>query len=107
MSIHASPTTVHSNLDEWIARDAIRFEPGSAASLETAIDRLVAGLDPAVELLALGEARLFSPDSDTSTLVSNVPGPSMVSMTSGSEFLFLMPWAVPGGTTVIWSFDMS
>ncbi len=56
MSIHVSPMPVHSSLDEWIARDAIRFDLASPHSLETATDRVIAQFGPAVELLALGEA---------------------------------------------------
>ncbi len=56
MSIVVSPTTVHPSLDEWIARDAIRFDLVSPGSLETATDRVIAQLGPAIELLALGEA---------------------------------------------------
>ncbi len=56
MSMHTSTTTVYPNLGEWIAHDAIRFDLAVPGSLETATERVIAQLGPAVELLALGEA---------------------------------------------------
>ena len=56
MSIYVNPTPVHSSLDEWIARDAIRFDLAVPGSLEAAADRVIAQLGPTIELLALGEA---------------------------------------------------
>lgn len=56
MSIHTSPTAVHLSLDEWISRDAVQFDLGTTGSLDSATDRVIAELGPAVELLALGEA---------------------------------------------------
>jgi erythromycin esterase len=47
---------MHTTLDAWIARDAIPFDPASDASTDAAIDRLVASLDSAVELLGFGES---------------------------------------------------
>jgi erythromycin esterase len=49
-------TPVHRSLHEWIARDAIPFSLDTPASLDSAIDRVIAELGPDVELLALGEA---------------------------------------------------
>lgn len=45
-----------STLDQWIEQDAIPFTLGSQESVDAAVDRVVASLDDAVELLALGEA---------------------------------------------------
>jgi erythromycin esterase-like protein len=42
-------------LDDWIARAAISFSLEPPASFDTAVDRLVAALDPAIELLGIGE----------------------------------------------------
>lgn len=56
MSIHPRPSAVHSSLDEWIARDGIRFALDTTSSLDSATDRVIADLGPEVELLALGEA---------------------------------------------------
>ena len=46
----------HATLDEWIARDAIRFTVESGASIDAATDRIVREQDESVELLGLGEA---------------------------------------------------
>ena len=46
----------YQTLEEWIARDAICFDLAVPGSLETATDRVMAGLGRAVDLLALGEA---------------------------------------------------
>src|SRR5919204_5772438 len=54
--IHLGRMPVHPTLDEWIARDAIRFALDTPASLDSATDRVIAELSPDVELLALGEA---------------------------------------------------
>jgi erythromycin esterase len=43
-------------LDDWIAKDAIRFKVDSPDSIDTAVDRVMASLGGSVELLALGEA---------------------------------------------------
>ena len=48
--------TRHASIDEWIARDAIRFDLAAPESLDSATDRVVASLGPSMELLALGEA---------------------------------------------------
>ncbi len=56
MSTPVSAVPVYPNLDEWISRDAIPFDLSSPGSLESAADRVIAQLDPAVELLALAEA---------------------------------------------------
>jgi erythromycin esterase len=50
------PPTVHPTLDEWIARDAFRFDLATSGSLDSAVDTVIADLDPALELLGLGEA---------------------------------------------------
>jgi erythromycin esterase-like protein len=55
-STPSRPAEVHATLDEWIARDAVRFDLASPGSLEAAVDRVLGELGPAVELLALGEA---------------------------------------------------
>jgi erythromycin esterase-like protein len=47
---------VHPTLDEWIVRDGMPFSLDSPTSLDSATDRVIAGLDPDLELLALGEA---------------------------------------------------
>src|SRR5919201_1385295 len=54
--IPPSPMAVHPTLDAWIARDAIPFALDTPASLDSATDRVITELGPAVELLALGEA---------------------------------------------------
>ena len=45
-----------STLDDWIRTDAIPFYLDSSESLNKAIDRVVASLDPSVVLLGFGEA---------------------------------------------------
>ena len=44
------------DVDEWIARDAIRFVLDDASSFDAAVDRVVPLLDDSVRLLGLGEA---------------------------------------------------
>ena len=48
--------TTFSTLDDWIAQDAIPFSLDNPASLNSAIDRMMASLGPEVQLLGLGEA---------------------------------------------------
>lgn len=45
----------YASLDEWIEQAGIPFAPDSPSSLHAAVDRLMASLDPAVELLGFGE----------------------------------------------------
>lgn len=45
-----------STLADWIAQDAAPFSLDSPATLDGAVDRLMAALDPGVELLGMGEA---------------------------------------------------
>jgi erythromycin esterase-like protein len=47
---------MHDTLDDWIRRDAIPFSADSPESLDPAIDRVIASLGDAVELLGVGEA---------------------------------------------------
>jgi erythromycin esterase len=42
-------------LDAWIARHAIPFDPAAPSTLDAAISHLLSALNPATELLALGE----------------------------------------------------
>jgi erythromycin esterase-like protein len=42
-------------IDDWIAQDSIPFSPDSPGSLNAAVDRMVSLLDPAVQVLGLGE----------------------------------------------------
>src|SRR5262249_12974910 len=43
-------------LDDWMSRESISFSLDSPASLNSAIDKVLAALGPKVELLGLGEA---------------------------------------------------
>src|SRR5438874_181872 len=45
-----------STLDAWIAREAIPFTLDSPVSIDGAVDRIVASLGAAVDLLGIGEA---------------------------------------------------
>ena len=47
---------IHATLDDWIRDEAIPFSLDSPESLNKAIDKLIASLDPSVELLGFGEA---------------------------------------------------
>jgi erythromycin esterase-like protein len=47
---------MHETLQDWIAQEAISFSLDSPASLDGAIDRMMAELGPEVELLGIGEA---------------------------------------------------
>src|SRR5262245_56455290 len=42
-------------IDDWLARDSIPFSPDSPDSLNAAVDRMIGLLDPAVQVLGLGE----------------------------------------------------
>jgi erythromycin esterase len=53
MSLHAH---WHSTLDDWIAKEAIRFSVDSSETFNASVDRLIASLGDSVELLGLGEA---------------------------------------------------
>src|SRR5690348_17713792 len=43
-------------LEEWIAHEAVRFDPADPDSVVSATDQVIGSLGPAVELLGLGEA---------------------------------------------------
>ncbi|HPJ31065.1 MAG TPA: erythromycin esterase family protein [Methanothrix sp.] len=47
---------IRATLYDWISSDAIPFSLDSPETLNVAIDRLIASLDPSVELLGFGEA---------------------------------------------------
>lgn len=47
---------MYATLDDWIAREAIPFSVDSPETLNAAVDRAIASLGEAVELLGLGEA---------------------------------------------------
>jgi erythromycin esterase len=47
---------IHATLDDWIRDEAIPFSLDSPETLNKAIDKLIASLDPSVELLGFGEA---------------------------------------------------
>jgi len=46
----------HATLDEWIKQQATSFSLDSPTSLNAALDRLMASLDPSLRVLGLGEA---------------------------------------------------
>src|SRR5690349_12589156 len=52
----ASSVGGSSAIDQWIARDAIRFSLDSPAKFNSAVDTLVAALGDKIELLGFGEA---------------------------------------------------
>jgi len=54
--IAVTSTPMHSTLDDWIAREAIPFSIESSEDTNAAIDKVVATLGDAVELLGFGEA---------------------------------------------------
>ena len=54
--IPKSPAPLYATLEEWILHESIPFSLDSSESLNAAIDKLVASLSPAVELLGFGEA---------------------------------------------------
>ncbi len=43
------------SLEAWVARDAISFSLDDASSMNTAVERLLPGCDPALQILGLGE----------------------------------------------------
>jgi erythromycin esterase len=51
---HAAAT--HASLDDWITHDVIPFSVQSPATLNAAVDRMIATLGDSVELLGFGEA---------------------------------------------------
>lgn len=58
-----TPTAkVHATLDNWARQEAVPFSIDSSESLNTSIDRVIASLDPSVELLGFGEALHGSED---------------------------------------------
>ena len=50
------PTPTHATLDDWIAREATPFSVDSPRSFHAAIDKVIAALGDAVEVLGVGEA---------------------------------------------------
>ena len=50
------PASAHATLADWIAREAIPFALDKPESFNAAVDRVVAALGPAVEMLGFGEA---------------------------------------------------
>jgi erythromycin esterase len=50
------PTPTHATLDDWIAREAIAFSVDSPETFNAVVDRVIASLGDAVELLGFGEA---------------------------------------------------
>src|SRR5919201_6608531 len=50
------PTPMYATLDEWIAREATPFSVDSPTTFNAAIDKVIASLGDAVELLGFGEA---------------------------------------------------
>ena len=50
------PTPRYTQLDSWIAREAIPFSLDAPEALDAAVDRMVAALGGSVELLGFGEA---------------------------------------------------
>jgi erythromycin esterase len=50
------------SLDRWISQDAIDFSLDSPASIDAAVDQVIASLDGGVELLGFGEAMHGSPE---------------------------------------------
>src|SRR5688572_12040849 len=49
-------TLMHTSLDDWIAHEAIPFAVDSPRTFDPAVDKIIASLGDAVELLAFGEA---------------------------------------------------
>jgi len=54
--IEPMPRPQYSSLQDWIAREAISFTVDSPVELDAAVDRMIASLGDAIELLGLGEA---------------------------------------------------
>jgi erythromycin esterase len=52
----SGPIPTHATLDDWIAREAIRFSVDLPETLHAAVDKMIASLDASVELLGFGEA---------------------------------------------------
>jgi erythromycin esterase len=50
------PTPTHATLDDWIAREATPFSVDSPTTFNAAVDKVIASLGDAVELLGFGEA---------------------------------------------------
>jgi erythromycin esterase-like protein len=50
------PIPTHATLDDWIAREAIPFAVDQPATLDAAVDTVIAALGDTVELLGFGEA---------------------------------------------------
>jgi erythromycin esterase-like protein len=50
------PTPTHATLDDWIAREAIPFSVDSPRTFNAAVDKVIASLGDAVEVLGYGEA---------------------------------------------------
>jgi len=52
----ASSTPLYTTLDDWIAREAIPFSLDSPTTFDAAVDKMIASLGDAVDLLGFGEA---------------------------------------------------
>jgi erythromycin esterase len=52
----SGPIPTHATLDDWVAREAIRFSVDSPATFYAAVDTMIAALGDSVELLGFGEA---------------------------------------------------
>jgi erythromycin esterase-like protein len=50
------PAPMHATLDDWIAREAIRFSGDGSESFNAALDKVIASFDDSAELLGFGEA---------------------------------------------------
>ena len=50
------PTPTYATLDDWIAREATPFSVDSPTTFNAAVDKVIASLGDAVELLGFGEA---------------------------------------------------
>jgi erythromycin esterase len=56
LSLQKSPNLAYATLDDWILHEAISFSLDSPPSFCASVDRFMAGLDPSLKLLGLGEA---------------------------------------------------
>jgi hypothetical protein len=61
---------MHATLDEWIARGATPFSVDAPMTFNTAIDKVIASLGDAVDLLGLGEALHGGEDALLSRLLA-------------------------------------
>jgi erythromycin esterase-like protein len=51
-----APTPIYSTLDDWVAREALRFSVDAPETLHAALDTMIGSLGISVELLGFGEA---------------------------------------------------